>query len=85
MSALNNIKLPLGVASQPLLGPLVALNVWTFFMEGWLYATRIPAFEKYKVKIGPSTTSKDLDAQLPPHVQWKGKLPLHLNSSNLNR
>jgi hypothetical protein len=33
--------------STELLAPIVALNIWTFGMEVWMYSTRIPAVRKY--------------------------------------
>jgi hypothetical protein len=42
--------------STGLLAPVVALNIWTFTMEAWMYATRIPAVSKYKADVRPSAT-----------------------------
>ena len=42
------MALPLGVS---LLRPLVALNLWTFGMEAWMYAYRIPAIHKHNLKV----------------------------------
>jgi hypothetical protein len=42
--------------STGLLGPVVALNIWTFTMEAWMYATRIAAISKYNVQLGPNAT-----------------------------
>jgi hypothetical protein len=39
--------------SMPLLQPLVALNIWTFVIEAWMYAVRVPAVKKYNVKYTP--------------------------------
>jgi hypothetical protein len=38
-------------------------------MEIWLYATRIPAFSKYKINLKyPSRAKAEMDAKFPPHV-----------------
>jgi hypothetical protein len=37
--------------STGLLAPVVALNIWTFAMEGWMYATRIPAVNRYSAEV----------------------------------
>jgi hypothetical protein len=55
-----------------LLRPVVGLVCWTFFMEGWMYATRLPAMSKYKVKTDSSFTREKLNALIPASVRWKG-------------
>jgi hypothetical protein len=64
--------------STSLLAPVIALNVWTFTMESWMYATRIPAVTKYKVKLDPSNTLESFNSQLPAHVRWKADNYNHL-------
>ncbi|KAK5138754.1 hypothetical protein LTR04_004232 [Oleoguttula sp. CCFEE 6159] len=66
------------LADPPLLAPVVALNIWTFVMEGWMYATRIPAVSKYNVKVDSNDTSAQFNAQIPPHVRWKADNYNHL-------
>lgn len=57
----------------PLLQPVIALNLWTFFMEGWMYATRLPALtraqESGKLKMSPAMTKNEMNAALPPSVR----------------
>lgn len=36
----------LNIAHSPLIAPVIGLNIWTFCMEIWMYARRIPAIEK---------------------------------------
>jgi hypothetical protein len=60
-------------AVQSLLKPVFALVGWTFAMEGWMYATRLPAMSKYKIKTDPNFSKEKLNNQIPPHVRWKGK------------
>ena len=63
-----------------LIQPLVALLAWTAIMFIWMYATRIPAMIKagvdLKNRVGGQ--GKDLDAILPPQVQWKAHNYNHL-------
>jgi hypothetical protein len=68
-------------AVQSLLKPIFALVGWTFAMEGWMYATRLPAMTKYKIKTDPNFSKEKLNNQIPPHVRWKGKSPLSDNKS----
>jgi len=40
-------------------------------MEGWMYGTRIPAIQKYKIPLGPSVTKEEFNKDMPPEVRWK--------------
>jgi hypothetical protein len=44
----------------------------------WLYATRIPAIRKARVKLDPRRSPGDLAAALPPEVRWKADNYNHL-------
>lgn len=55
-----------------LLRPALSLIGWTFVMEGWMYATRLPAISKYKVQADPTFTRERLNSQIPHNVRWKG-------------
>lgn len=63
-----------------LVQPMVALLAWSAIMFVWMYATRIPAMIKagvdLKNRVGGQ--GKDLDAILPPEVQWKAHNYNHL-------
>ena len=65
---------------HPLLQPVVALLAWSAIMFVWMYAVRIPAMIKagvdLKNRVGGQ--GKDLDAILPPEVQWKSHNYNHL-------
>lgn len=61
-----------------MLQPVVALVLWTFVMEAWLYATRIPALRKARAPLDPGMTSADLANMLPPQVRWKADNYNHL-------
>lgn len=66
--------------NHPLIGPIAALLAWSVVMLVWMYVTRIPAMQKagvdLKNRIGGQ--GKDLDAILPPEVQWKAHNYNHL-------
>lgn len=68
------------MAIHPLLQPVVALLAWSAIIFVWMYATRIPAMIRagvdLKNRVGGQ--GKDLDAILPPEVQWKAHNYNHL-------
>ena len=57
----------------------VTLNLWTFVMEGWMYAKRLPALSEYKVSTDPSFTASRMEKMLPPHIQWAAQNFNHLH------
>lgn len=63
-----------------LVRPVVALLAWSAAMFVWMYATRIPAMIKAGVDLRTRVggQGKDLDAILPPEVQWKSHNYNHL-------
>jgi hypothetical protein len=62
---------------SPMFAPIVALVLWSFVMWAWLYATRLPAMSRAKIRLDPRK-GKDLLAGLPPEVQWKADNYNHL-------
>lgn len=66
-----------------ILKPVVALAGWTMVMWLWMYATRIPALQAAKVDLNGMVggTGKDLDAVLPPKVQWIAQNFNHLHEA----
>jgi hypothetical protein len=64
--------------TSPILAPVVALVLWSMVMWVWLYATRIPAMQKAKVRLDPNLTSAELGATVPPSVRWKADNYNHL-------
>ncbi|MGE4063183.1 MAG: MAPEG family protein [Rhodospirillaceae bacterium] len=64
--------------STAMLGPVIALVLWSFVMWAWLYAARIPAIVKNRLVLGPATTKAELNAQLPASVRWKADNYNHL-------
>lgn len=65
---------------KAILGPVVALALWTMVMWLWMYATRIPAMQKAKIDAAKivGTTGRTLDEILPADVQWKAHNYNHL-------
>lgn len=61
-----------------LLQPVIALNIWTFAMEGWMYATRLPALSKYNVNTNPDKIQQEMQTKIPPHIKWKADNYNHL-------
>lgn len=72
------------MTGQEILQPVVALAIWTMVMWLWMYATRIPAMSKapeLDTKNLVGGTGKDLDAILPPQIQWKAHNYNHLHEA----
>jgi len=67
---------------SPLLQPIIALNLWTFLMEGWMYLTRIPALNAAissgKLDASPNMTVASMNAAIPAHIRWKADNYNHL-------
>lgn len=61
-----------------LFAPVVALVLWTFVMWAWLYATRIPAIRKARIKLIPEQTKEAFNAQIPAQARWKADNYNHL-------
>jgi hypothetical protein len=66
-----------------ILKPVVALAAWTMVIWAWLYATRIPALRRAMPDMNGMVggTGKDLDAVLPPRIQWKAHNYNHLHEA----
>jgi hypothetical protein len=66
--------------TSAILQPVVLLLAWTMVMWLWMYVTRIPAMQRGKIDVAnlKGGTGKDLDAVLPPEVQWKAHNYNHL-------
>ena len=61
-----------------ILGPVMALVLWSFVMWAWLYATRIPAITRLKITYDPRRPASEFDAAMPPEVRWKADNYNHL-------
>ncbi len=64
--------------AHPILAPVIALVLWSFVMWAWLYATRIPAIIKYKIRLDPNTSASDLKKLIPAPARWKAENYNHL-------
>lgn len=54
-----------------MLAAVVALVLWSFVMWAWLYATRIPAITRLKIKYDPHKPNSEFMAKIPAEVRWK--------------
>lgn len=63
---------------SPILLPVVGLVLWTMVMWGWMYATRIPAMMKMRMKLNPKAPRGEQMNQLPAEVRWKADNYNHL-------
>ncbi len=61
-----------------LLAPVVVLVVWTLIMWLWMYATRLPAIQRARMKLDPTRPRGEQMAELPPQVRWKADNYNHL-------
>ncbi len=66
--------------SIEILGPVLALVVWTLAMMVWLYATRLPAMRRAGVPMTGRIDSKSgsLDGMIDERAQWKAHNYNHL-------
>jgi hypothetical protein len=62
----------------PMLGPVIALVLWTFVMWTWMYITRIPAINAAKMRLDPNAPRGAQMNELPPSVRWKADNYNHL-------
>lgn len=63
---------------QPMLAPVIALAAWTAVMWGWMYATRIPAIIRLRMRLDGNLPRGEQMATLPPRVRWKADNYNHL-------
>lgn len=61
-----------------ILQPVIALVLWSLVMWAWLYATRLPAMARARVKLDPTVPKDQMLAPLPPRVRWKADNYNHL-------
>ena len=64
--------------AAPLLAPVIALVAWTAVIWAWMYATRIPAIVRMRMKLDGNAPRGEQMAQLPPRVRWKADNYNHL-------
>lgn len=63
----------------PILGPVVALVIWTLAMLVWTLATRIAATIKGGLVYDPLRPSSEFMEKIPPRVRWKADNHNHLH------
>ena len=61
-----------------MLAPVIALALWTHLIWVWMYATRLPAMYKAKMKPDSFAPRGQQMSQLPPEVRWKADNYNHL-------
>jgi hypothetical protein len=61
-----------------MLAPIVALVAWTHVMWAWMYATRIPAIVRARMRLDPDAPRGEQMASLPAPVRWKADNYNHL-------
>lgn len=65
-------------AHTAIVGPVLALVVWTHFIWAWMYATRLPAIRRARLVLDPQAPRGEQMATLPPQVRWKADNYNHL-------
>lgn len=61
-----------------MLAPVIALALWTHLMWVWMYATRLPAMQRARMKPDSFAPRGEQMSQLPPEVRWKADNYNHL-------
>jgi hypothetical protein len=65
-------------ATQLLLAPVIVLVLWSFVIWAWMYATRIPAIVRMRMRLDSNAPRGEQMSQLPPRVRWKADNYNHL-------
>jgi hypothetical protein len=61
-----------------MLGPVIALVIWSAIIWAWMYVTRIPAILRARMQLDPNMARGAQMAQLPACVRWKADNYNHL-------
>jgi hypothetical protein len=61
-----------------ILAPVVMLAAWSMVMWAWMYALRLPAIRRARMRLDPEAPRGEQMATLPPHVRWKADNYNHL-------
>jgi hypothetical protein len=64
--------------TAPLVAPVIALVLWSGLIWAWMYATRIPAILKMRMRLDPMLPRGEQMSQLPANVRWKADNYNHL-------
>ena len=54
------------------------LAAWSMVMWAWMYALRLPASRRARMRLDPEAPRGEQMATLPPHVRWKADNYNHL-------
>lgn len=65
-------------ANTPMLAPVIALVLWSALIWAWMYATRIPAIVKARMRLDPMAPRGQQMSTLPAVVRWKADNYNHL-------
>lgn len=65
-------------ANTAIIAPVVALVLWSLIMWVWMYATRIPAMQRAKMKPDSNAPVGEQMKTLPAHIRWKADNYNHL-------
>ncbi len=63
---------------SPILAPVVALVAWSMVVWTWMYATRLPAIRRARMRLDPNAPRGEQMSTLPPEVRWKADNYNHL-------
>ncbi len=63
---------------SPILAPVVALVAWSMVIWAWMYATRLPAIRRARLKLDPNAPRGEQMSTLPADVRWKADNYNHL-------
>lgn len=66
------------IEDHQIIAPIVALVAWSMVMWVWMYATRLPAIIKAKMKMDPNAPRGEQMSKLPADVRWKADNYTHL-------
>ena len=61
-----------------LLAPVITLAIWSALIWAWMYATRIPAIIRMRMRMDGNAPRGEQMAQLPASVRWKADNFNHL-------
>eukprot|EP00026_Physarum_polycephalum_P021111 Phypoly_transcript_24158.p1 GENE.Phypoly_transcript_24158~~Phypoly_transcript_24158.p1 ORF type:complete len:142 (+),score=9.39 Phypoly_transcript_24158:119-544(+) len=67
----------MSITTSPILAPVVSLVLWSLIMEAWLYAVRVPAMIRLRIKVDPANPHA-FNEKLPASVRWKADNYNHL-------
>jgi hypothetical protein len=52
-----------------MIGPVVALVIWSLIVWIWMYATRLPAMARAGVRPEEGAFARELNVKMPPHAR----------------